>query len=109
MSEKSLTDTNEKIVYKDHDILIAVHTLQQESLRRADEDRRASVERGNQITLELRAIAVEQARISTEVTNFKNDHTDLTKRLDNLEAKSTRMDIISYILASLAGVIAWFK
>jgi len=109
MSEKPLTDTNEKIVYKDHDILIAVHTLQQESLRRADEDRRASVDRGNQITLELRSIAVEQARISTEVINFKQDHSELNKRLDNLEAKSVRMDIVSYILASIAGVIAWFK
>src|SRR5688572_8778683 len=103
------TDTQDKIIMKDHDILIATYTLQQESLRRQDEDRRAAVERGNTIQIELRTISVEQARISTEVTNFKQDYTQMDRRFDNLESKSMRMDLISYILAAVAGLIAWFK
>ncbi len=103
------TSTQDKIIMKDHDILIATYTLQQEALRRQDEDRRASVDRGNQISLELRTISVEQARISTEVLNFKQDYTQMDRRMDNMESKSMRMDLISYALAAVAGVIAWFK
>lgn len=101
--------TQEKIQYKDHDILISTHTLLQDSLRRQDEDRRSAQENRQQIFLELKTIAVEQARISTELANFKSENVDLSKRMDNLEAKSIRMDLIAYVGMTIAGIIAWFK
>src|SRR6266511_5510940 len=105
----SPTDTQEKIVYKDHDILISTHTLLQDSLRRQDEDRGSAQENRQLIFLELKTIAVEQARISTEIANSKNDNAEMSKRMDGLESKSIRMDLIAYVGMTIAGVIAWFK
>lgn len=113
-------DTNEKILIRDHDILISVHTLLQESIRRQDEDRRAAQENRQQMALEMKAIAIEQARISTEFSNVKQDQDDfeelIEKKLDGigsrisvLESKTIRMDIASYVIAAIAGLIAWFK
>jgi hypothetical protein len=101
--------TQDKIIMKDHDILIATYTLQQESLRRQDEDRRAATERGNTITVELRTIAIEQAKISTEFNNFKNDYEGLTKRMDTMETKSNRIDLAIAVGAIISGLIAWFR
>lgn len=107
----NLSDTQEKIQVnmKDHDVLIAVFTMQQEMSRRMDEDRRAAQERGLTLAGEMKAIAIEQARIATEITNFKSNAQEMDKRIDNLERKSQNMDIISYALAAIAGLIAWFK
>lgn len=103
------TSTQEKIVYKDHDILISVHTMQQEMLRRMDEDRRDAQSHRSEMSTEMKTIAIEQTRIATEFTSVKDDQSDLAHRVEKLENKSVQMDIISYVLGTVAGLIAWFK
>src|SRR6266487_2154929 len=89
------TDTQEKIVYKDHDILIALHTNMEGLIKRHDDDGRAAADRNQQIALELKTISVEQARISTEITNFKQDKAELERRMERLEAKSNIWDLVN--------------
>ena len=103
--------TQEKIVYKDHDILISVHTMQQEMLRRMDEDRRAANDSRQSLALEMKGIAIEQTRIATEFKSVKDDQSDferrVEKRLDNIDAKGVRFDLIlsgAIIIGTLLGI-----
>lgn len=103
--------TQEKIIYKDHDILISVHTMQQEMLRRMDEDRRSANDSRQQLALEMKGIAIEQTRIATEFKSVQDDQTDfekrVEKRLDAIDAKGVRIDLIlgaATILGTVLGI-----
>jgi hypothetical protein len=108
MPSTNLSDTDQKITMKDHDILIATYTLQQENLRRQDDDRRAAVERGQQISLELRTISIEQARITTEFKNLQDDNLTLLKRVERLESKSNVWDAVNSLGIVVSGAIGYF-
>lgn len=102
-------DTGEKMIMKDHDILIAVYTLQQEMTRRFDSYIESNNDRIGKNEQELQAVAREQIRVSGEITSLKGMYNSLDERMDKFEAKSFWMDATGYLGILIAGVIAWFK
>lgn len=104
-----VTDTQEKIIMKDHDILIAVYTLQTDMIRRFDDYIKTNNERIDKTNQELGAVSREQIRVSGDITSIKGTISNLDERIDKLEAKNMWMIVASYIGAIVAGTIAWFK
>lgn len=109
MTNGNLTDTGEKMIFKDHDILIAVHTLQQEMMRRFDENTKANELRHTEHEREIRTIALNQAKLDGDITSIKGMYNSLDERIDGLENKNIWMTGASWIGIVIAGVIAWFK
>lgn len=109
MAEATMSETDKKIVMKDHDLLIQLTTQMGDLIRRFDESNRIAAEQSKNIAVEMKGISLEQVRVSTEIKNLQNDHNDLERRMDSIETKSRNMDIISYILAAGAGFLAWFR
>lgn len=109
MAGSNLSDTNEKIVMKDHDILIAVHTLQTELIRRFDEYIKSNDARHQQNEKEMGQIAKAQIRLDGDIINIKGMISNLDERIDKQEIKSFRMDAAGYVAVIIAGAIAWFK
>lgn len=106
---KQLTDTNEKILMKDHDILIALHTQNGEMIRRMDNLTSQLAENQKSTYAEFKDIAVSQAGVIRDIGALQKDVNEMDSRIDALETKNIRMDLIAYVLASIAGVVAWFK
>ena len=91
----NMGDTDQKITYKDHDILVSLHTLVDQLVKQRDEDRRAEADRNQQLALELKTVAVEQARITSTLQNFERDRVSLERRIEKLETKSNMWDTIN--------------
>jgi hypothetical protein len=109
MMAGNTTDTQDKIIMKDHDILIAVHTLQTEMMRRWDEYAKTNDARHEQTSRELGEISRTQIKVDGDITSVKGMFNTLDERVDKLESKNLWMTIASYIGIIIAGVIAWFK
>ena len=109
MPDTTSGDTKEKMMIKDHDVLVALFTKVDDFTRRYDEDKRADAETSKNLAVELRSISLEQVRNATEIANIKKDNEARDRRQDRLETKSVNMDVIGYVLAAIAAVIAWFK
>lgn len=106
---EQFTDTDKRIITKDHDILIAVYTLQTDMMRRLDEYMKTNNERIDKTNQELGAVSREQIRVSGDITNIKGNINSLDERIDRLEAKNLWMTGASYVGVIVAGAIAWFK
>lgn len=112
MPETTLSDTKEKIVMKDHDLLIRLDTQVGEILRRLDDSIRAEQDTSKSFAVEIKALSVEQARVSTDLKAAQIDmnefKVDVGKRLERLETKSNMWDTINsfgVLIASYIGYI----
>lgn len=97
----NLTDTDKKIRANDHDILIAVHTLLQEHMRRLDEYIKSDGEKHGQTALDVKALSLEQVRVNGELLAIKDD-------LKELKSKSTFLDAISIAFTAIVGTVMYF-
>ncbi len=104
-----LTSTQDKINMKDHDILIAVHTLQMESMRRFDDYLKSNEERHRSNEREVGEMARNLIRTDGDITQIKGMVNALDERIDKLESKNLWMTAGSYVGVIIAGVIAWLK
>jgi hypothetical protein len=104
-----LTDTNEKILMKDHDILIALHTQNAELIRRVDllSTQLSDSQKANYS--EFKIVAISQTKLESNIEALFGKAREQDQRMDAMEGKSRNMDIISYILATVAALVAWFK
>jgi hypothetical protein len=109
MANTPLTETGEKIVLKDHDILIAVHTLQTEMMRRFDDYAKVNDERHSSHVRELHTLSIDQVKINGDIAQIKGMYSTIDERIDKLEAKNLWMTAGSYLGVIVAGTIAWFK
>ena len=105
----SMGDTGEKIIMKDHDILISVHTLQTEMIRRMDGYIESNNQRILQTEREMSELSKHQVKIDGEIVSLKGMYSSIDERMDKSEAKSFWMDAVGYLGILIAGVIAWFK
>jgi hypothetical protein len=105
----SLSDTNEKINMKDHDILVSTHTLMGELMRRFEGYIETNNARIIQTEREMSEIAKNQIRLDSENVSIKGMVSALDERMDKLEVKSVRMDLIAYVGAVIAGLVAWLR
>jgi hypothetical protein len=113
MPDANLTDTDKRIVMKDHDILIQVTTQLSELIRRFDESIRIEQERNTNFTVEMKGVSLEQVRASTQIASLSADFEE-HKRMDadwkaRWEMKSNWITGATAIGVIVAGVIAWFK
>jgi hypothetical protein len=109
MPNDILTDTDRKIIMKDHDVLIAVYTLQQEMNRRFDEYMKSNDARLVVQDKEMSEMGRTLIRIDGDITSIKGMFSNLDERIDKLEGKNLWMTVGAYIGVIVAGVIAWFK
>lgn len=109
MAENGLSDTNEKILMKDHDILIALHTQNSELIRRVDLLSAQLQDNQKSTYSEFKAVAVSQAKLEGDVLALQNDMLEASKRMDKMDLHWKRGDIAILIGTIIAGVIAWFR
>jgi hypothetical protein len=109
MPNDTLTDTDKKIIMKDHDVLIAVYTLQQEMNRRFDEYMKANDARLVLQDKEVSEMGRTLIRIDGDIATIKGMFSNLDERIDKLESKNLWMTAAAYIGVIVAAVIAWFK
>ena len=106
---ESMTDTDRKIILKDHDVLIAVYTLQQEMNRRFDEYMKDNNARLAATDKEVGDMGRTLIRVDSDLAQIKGMYNNLDERMDRIESKSIWMNVGGYIGVIVAGVIAWFK
>jgi peptidoglycan hydrolase CwlO-like protein len=94
---------------KDHDVLIAVYTLQQEMNRRFDSYIQSNDERLSAQSKEVSEIGRTLIRLDGDIAQIKGMFSNLDERIDKLENKNLWMTVGAYIGVIVAGVIAWFK
>lgn len=109
MPNDTLTDTDRKIIMKDHDVLIAVYTLQQEMNRRFDSYIQSNDERLSVQSKEVSEIGRTLIRLDGDIAQIKGMFSNLDERIDKLENKNLWMTVGAYVGVIVAGVIAWFK
>ena len=109
MPNDVLTDTDRKIIMKDHDVLIAVYTLQQEMNRRFDAYIESNDKRLASYSQEIGEMGRTLIRLDGDITQVKGMFSNLDERIDKLESKDLWMTAAAYIGVIVAGVIAWFK
>lgn len=109
MPNDVLTDTDRKIIMKDHDVLIAVYTLQQEMNRRFDAYIESNDKRLASYSQEIGEMGRTLIRLDGDITQVKGMFSNLDERIDKLESKNLWMTAAAYIGVIVAGVIAWFK
>ena len=90
-----LTDTDKRVLVKDHDILIAVYTQLADMSRRFDENVRYQQENSQTLATELKGLAVEQARVSTQLKSVEVEQEQIGKRMDRMESKSNVWDVVN--------------
>jgi len=94
---------------KDHDLLVATYTLQQELSRQFGEYIRANDEKVRMNEKNIQAAELNQARLDGEILSLKGMISRLDERMDGQERTSLGMNIGGYIGIIIAGAIAWFK
>jgi hypothetical protein len=104
-----MSDTDKKIILRDHDILIAVHTLLGEMTRRLDDYINTSRDERERAAVEMKELSIHQARLESTNEGLHASYGALSGRMGKLEDKSVKMDLIGYALAAIAGLLAWFK
>jgi len=109
MPNDVLTDTDRKIIMKDHDVLIAVYTLQQEMNRRFDAYIESNDKRLASYSQEIGEMGRTLIRLDGDISQVKGMFSNLDERIDKLESKNLWMTAAAYIGVIVAGVIAWFK
>ena len=109
MPTDPLTDTDRKIIMKDHDVLIAVYTLQQEMIRQLSEYIKSNDERHRTTEKEVSEMSRTIIRLDGDITSVKEMFHSIDERVDKLESKNLWMTVGAYIGVIVAGVIAWFK
>lgn len=93
----------------DHDLLVRNVTLQEVLIRRVEEYIKSNNERLETTERGLKEISINQVRLDGDITTIKGWQSSLEDKLENLEKKQGRMDVISYAIGAIAAVIAYFK
>ena len=109
MAEGKTEDTNEKILMRDHDILIALHTQNQELIRRVDSLSGQLSDNQKNNYLEFKAVAVSQTKLEGDVESLQKKNDEQDKRMDTMDTRWKVGDIAVGIGTILALVLAWFK
>ena len=94
---------------RDHDLLVATYTLQQELSRQFGEYIRANDERVLANDKQIQSVNINQARLDGEILSIKGLISRLDERIDEQERRSLGMNVGGYVGIIIAGVIAWFK
>ena len=109
MADGKQDDTNEKILMKDHDILIALHTQNQELIRRVDSLSIQLSDNQKNNYLEFKAVAVSQTKLEGDVEAIQKKDIEQDKRMDTMDTRWKVGDIAVGIGTVLALILAWFK
>lgn len=73
MGEVTLSDTKEKMIMQDHDILIQLTTQMGELIRRIDASNQINQEQTKTFAVEMRGVSMEQVRVSSELKSLRED------------------------------------
>jgi hypothetical protein len=99
---EELTNTDKKIIYSDHDLLVRLTTLVENDLKRQEEFRTEYRTENKDIVQRLTALEVNQA---TNITQIKANQGDIA----DLQKKSDRNDVLNALGTVIAGAFAaWF-
>ena len=109
MAEGKQDDTNEKILMKDHDILIALHTQNQEAMRKLDSLSMQLSESQKNNYIEFKAVAVSQTKLEGDIEAIQKKDTEQDKRMDTMDTRWKVGDVAVGIGTVLALILAWFK
>lgn len=111
MPDTNLTDTDKKIVMKDHDILIQLTTQMSELLRRYDDNIRVEQERNQNFAVEMKGVSLEQVRVSTELKSLRkdlNEHKQAqTAWQTRWEQKSNVWDVLNSLGILISAAIGY--
>lgn len=109
MAGDNTGDTNEKILMKDHDILIALHTQVATLIGKVEG--LSSQLQSNQVTTfkEFKDVAITQTELKGEVRALEGDLKEAHTRMDKMDTRWKLGDIAIAIGTIVAVVIAWFK
>lgn len=102
-------DTNEKILMKDHDILIALHTQNQELIRRVDSLSLQINSTQESNYREFRTVAVNQAKLDGDVKALQTKNEEQDARMEKMDTRWKIGDIIIAIGTITTFFVAWFK
>src|SRR3989304_8664166 len=89
-----VSDTNEKILMKDHDVLIALYTQTGELIRRVDLLSTQLLESQTNTFKEFKEVAVSQAKMEGSVEALQHQLEDANNRMDKMDARWKIGDII---------------
>lgn len=105
---QDLTDTDKKVFVRDHDILIQLTTQMGELIRRFDDNLRYQQDQDKSYAIEMKGVAVEQARVSSSVDSLQKDMGALENRMSRLESKSNFWDVINSFGVIVSAAIGYF-
>ena len=108
MGDTALGDTKEKMIMKDHDILIQLTTQMSDLIRRFDDFNRLQTEQARNFAVEMKGISMEQVRVSTEIKSVQVELGQLDKRIDRLEGKSNIWDVVNSFGVAVSLAIGYF-
>lgn len=108
MPDANLTDTDKRIVMKDHDILIQLTTQMAELIRRFDENVRYQMEQDKSYALEMKSVAVEQARVTSDLKSVHDEQAQMSRRIEKLENKSNIWDLVNSFGVAVSLAIGYF-
>lgn len=103
-----MSDTDKKIIMKDHDILVALYALFQQMSQRFDEYTKSNDAILSSMRGELKAVSDNEIRLDGRMKALEQSQCDLQGHVDKLQAKNGWLDAAGIIGVIIAGVIAWF-
>ena len=113
---ETASDTNEKILMKDHDVLIALYTNVGNLMGQVTALSAKLDENQGKNYTEFKAIAIAQTKMEGDIAAIKGEIKDVRDELSGtntevgeLRKKALGMDVISYFVAGMAALFAWFK
>lgn len=104
-----MSNDTDKINLQDHDLLIAVYTLQQEFNRRLDEYIKIDNEKHTRTTSEIQSLNIAQTRVDGEITSMKGMWNTLDERIDSIDTLNKWLSVAALIGAIAAVTIGLIK
>ena len=97
---------SEQINLKDHDILIATYTLQQEIIRRFDDYIKSNEEIHARTATEMNELSRNQIKTDGEILSLKGMVSNLDERVDKSESNNRWMSVAAIIGSIIAAALS---
>jgi hypothetical protein len=108
MPETTLTDTKDKMIMKDHDLLIQLTTQMADLIRRFEESNKIMM----QYAADMKAVSVEQVRVDGRLKALEDDFTEYKEATirwqSKWESKSNVWDVLNSLGLLVSAAVGYF-